>query len=100
MAELLGSDAAPRNLVVCCDGTGHVWGEGRDTNVVRLVRACVKDAQQVVYYDPGVGTVAGMPPVGWVEAWAWRLRLLRQRALGSGIHENIASAYVSSPACS
>jgi uncharacterized protein (DUF2235 family) len=53
--------AAPRKLVVCCDGT---WNEpyqiGNPTNVVKMVRAILpkdaNEAAQLVYYHAGVGT--------------------------------------------
>jgi len=46
-----------RNLVVCCDGTGNSFGD-RSTNVVRLCKTLVRDPdRQIVYYDPGVGTL-------------------------------------------
>lgn len=82
-----------RNLVVCCDGTGNIWGNQRDTNVVRLVRACQKDDKQIIYYDPGVGTASQYPSIGPVETvkiWADRLWGL---AFGGGIYDDIGSAY-------
>jgi len=86
-------DLPSRNLVVCCDGTGNVWGNSRDTNVVKLARACVKDDQQIIYYDPGVGTASGFPPVSWIDQLMFRARLLLGLAFGGGIYENISSAY-------
>jgi hypothetical protein len=51
-----------RNLIVCCDGTDNQFGTN-NTNVVRLVQVLDRDPQkQLVYYDPGVGT---MPEVGY-----------------------------------
>src|SRR5882672_8524855 len=49
----------PRNLVICCDGTSNEFGR-RNTNVVRLVQLLDPNATtQLVYYDPGVGTLPG-----------------------------------------
>ena len=45
----------PKNIVVCCDGTGNEYGPN-NTNVVKLYEAIVRDADQVAFYDPGVGT--------------------------------------------
>ena len=45
----------PKNIVVCCDGTGNEYGSN-STNVVKLYEAIVRDADQVAFYDPGVGT--------------------------------------------
>jgi len=82
-----------RNLVVCCDGTGNIWGNHRDTNVVKLVRSCAKDPSQIVYYDPGVGTASQYPGIGPIETakvWAARFWGL---AFGGGIYDDIGSAY-------
>ncbi|NUZ04531.1 DUF2235 domain-containing protein [Piscinibacter koreensis] len=84
---------AGRNLVVCCDGTGNVWGNERDTNVVKLARACVKDERQLLYYDPGVGTASDFPAVSWLDQLWFQIRLWIGLALGGGVYENIASAY-------
>ena len=45
-----------RNLVVCLDGTRNEPETG-PTNVTRLYDIAVKDDRQLVYYDPGVGTM-------------------------------------------
>ena len=45
----------PRNIVICCDGTGNQYGPN-NTNVVKLYEAIEKDATQIAFYDPGVGT--------------------------------------------
>jgi uncharacterized protein (DUF2235 family) len=48
-----------RRLIVCCDGTWN-WPESkRETNIVRLVRAILPEANgvaQIVHYHQGVGT--------------------------------------------
>jgi uncharacterized protein (DUF2235 family) len=48
-----------RILVVCCDGTANQFGTN-NTNVVRLVQVLGDDppGSQLVYYDPGIGTLA------------------------------------------
>ena len=46
---------AGRNLIVCCDGTSNEINANL-TNVLKLYRILVKDDQQRVFYDPGVGT--------------------------------------------
>ena len=43
----------PRNIVICCDGTGNEFG-GANSNVVKLYTALEIDAAQVAYYHPGV----------------------------------------------
>ena len=48
----------PRNLVICCDGTANEFAADR-TNVLKLAFAAEKDQEsQVLYYHPGVGTMA------------------------------------------
>ncbi|SFD57622.1 DUF2235 domain-containing protein [Paracidovorax konjaci] len=93
--------AAPgRNLVLLFDGTGNILGNEQDTNVVKLLRMLDKgpaaDGQgpeQLVYYDPGVGTANVFPaanPGSELRETAERLAGL---ALGSGVFPNIAGAY-------
>lgn len=84
----------PRNLVVCCDGTGNVWkpGPGK-TNVVKLVESLIRDpGRQLYYYDPGVGT-----PDGYVseagQAWRDLIRRLGGLVWGEGVWANVAGAY-------
>ncbi|RCS23067.1 DUF2235 domain-containing protein [Phyllobacterium salinisoli] len=46
----------PKNIVVCCDGTGNEIGVNI-SNVLKLYRMLEKEDGQIVYYDPGVGTL-------------------------------------------
>lgn len=46
-----------KNLVLCMDGTRNEFGD-RPTNVVRLFQCLQsKETEQVIYYNPGVGTM-------------------------------------------
>lgn len=45
----------PKNIVILCDGTSNEISEDR-TNILRLFGTLEKNAEQIVYYDPGVGT--------------------------------------------
>ena len=69
-----------KNIVVCCDGTrGKYEAEDKNTNVVRLFERLGKDgADQISYYDPGVGTYSPLRigPGRWV-AKVGRIRLWR-----------------------
>ena len=49
----------PKNIVICCDGTGNEVSASSDTNVVKLCRRLRKQdpLQQLNYYDPGLGTL-------------------------------------------
>lgn len=80
---------APRNLVVCCDGTGNTFGT-RNTNVVRLYGYLVKDQTQLTYYDPGVGTLSPPSVLTKIGRSAFQLWGL---AFGQGITGDIEDAY-------
>ncbi|MFF5015285.1 DUF2235 domain-containing protein [Streptomyces sp. NPDC001165] len=81
-----------RAIVVCLDGTGNQVGASHPTNVVRLVEMLDADdpARQLVYYDPGVGTMSSAAAHGPVSR---RLSRLWGLAFGSGLRANLAEAY-------
>lgn len=68
-----------KNIVIICDGTGQ--GPADDNNMAILAQCCLQDETQVVYYDPGVGTLG---PV---------LTKLWDRISGRGLWENVLEAY-------
>jgi uncharacterized protein (DUF2235 family) len=63
--------AAVKNIAICCDGTGNEISENI-SNVLKLYRALRKtgktESQQIVFYDPGVGTLARPNPWTKLEA--------------------------------
>lgn len=77
----------PKNIVVCCDGTGNEYGKNI-TNVVHTYKLVQKDETQVAFYDPGVGTG------GWeyVEGTG-SFRATADKATGSGLQKNVKDAY-------
>lgn len=79
-----------RNIVVCCDGTSN-QPSAAATNVAKLVYALLKDPQrQLVYYHPGLGTIAApgyKTPVG---SWAARMAGL---VFGYGLKDDLRDAY-------
>ena len=80
-----------RNLVVCCDGTANEISTD-PTNVLKLTYTLVKDAdQQLVYYQPGLGT---MEAPGALTPTARRMTRLLGKAIGYGIESNVRDAYV------
>lgn len=85
----------PRQLIICCDGTSNnVTGGMADTNVVKFTR-CIghEHANQVLYYDPGVGNPGELPGTTlWDRFNRWRERVAGL-AFGRGVYENIAEAY-------
>ncbi len=85
--------ALPRNLVVCCDGTGNVFDVSpRASNVVKLASVLINNDQQMVYYDPGVGTPDGLGDK-IDQGFSARLQKLVGLGLGDGVNRNIVQAY-------
>ena len=79
-----------KNLVICCDGTNNQFGSN-NTNVVKLVQALDRNpAKQVVYYDPGVGT---MPEPGFVTPIGKWISKVFGLGFGAGLSGKIAEAY-------
>jgi uncharacterized protein (DUF2235 family) len=82
----------PRNLIICCDGTNNQFGVDANTNVVRLVETSVNDPKkQLIYYDPGVGTLP--EPTLWTKA-GQTLNRWWSLAFGTGLVRNIEEAYL------
>ena len=83
----------PRNVAIFLDGTSNKFG--RDfTNVLRLFDSSERNsAEQVTYYDPGVGTLPqpGLAnPVKWAK---WKLWNFADLAIGWGLEQNVEEAY-------
>ena len=82
--------AGGRNLVICCDGTANEFRDNR-TNVLKLAYAAVKDAdRQLLYYHPGVGTMA--PPGLFTGIGKWLARLAG-KTFGLGLKADIRDVY-------
>jgi uncharacterized protein (DUF2235 family) len=82
-----------KNIVVCCDGTGNEISENI-SNVLKLYRALRKtgktEPQQVVFYDPGVGTLARPNP--WIKFKQDAVTVLGL-ATGYGLDDGVLRAY-------
>jgi len=80
---------AGRNLVLLCDGTSNEVKQDL-TNVLKLYRFAEKNDEQMVFYDPGVGTI------GLANDWG-RLRqgwnVFFGLTTGWGLDDNILDAY-------
>jgi uncharacterized protein (DUF2235 family) len=79
----------PKNIVICCDGTGNQINS-RLSNVLKLFRVLQKNANQLVYYSPGVGTV------GDFDEWQQLKQHVKEFlgvATGYGLDENVLDAY-------
>ena len=79
----------PRNLVVCLDGTTNEPETGF-TNVARIFDVAEKSPAQLVYYDPGVGTMGARAAI---TPWGKALTRVAGMVAGYGIHDNIEEAY-------
>lgn len=79
-----------KNIVICCDGTDNKFGD-RNSNIVRIAQLSIHDStNQIVYYDPGVGTL-NLPTDSYLKN-LWRSKILGQ-GWGWGLHNNIKEAY-------
>jgi len=83
-----------KRLVVCCDGTGNEVSENI-SNVLKIYRILRKtdktDPRQVVYYDPGVGTLARPDP--WIK-FQQNVVTFLGLATGYGLDRNVIDAYM------
>ena len=80
----------PRDIVICCDGTGNQYGDS-NSNVVKLYWTLqLTPGSQVAYYHPGVGTMGARNALTAIGKWWTRVRGL---AFGYGVSDNIADAY-------
>ena len=78
-----------RNLVICLDGTSNEPETGM-TNVARMYDVAEISDAQLVYYDPGVGTMGAR---GAVTPWGRRLTRVVGLVSGFGIKDNLEESY-------
>ncbi len=79
-----------KNIVIACDGTNNEFGK-QTTNVVRLIESLDRDpSAQLLYYDPGVGT---LPEPDWQSKAGQTLSLLAGLAFGTGLDWKMTEAY-------
>jgi len=78
-----------KNIVICCDGTGNEIRADL-SNVLKLFRILKKDDDQLVYYDPGIGTLASDDP--WSK-WKNDAGQVFALATGYGLDANVLDAY-------
>ena len=89
MAEGNDQVTRPRNVILCCDGTGNEFSTDR-SNVLRLCRSLDREADQLAYYDPGVGTLDDARALT-----RWRKLLFKRLdgAIGLSVRDNVLKAY-------
>ncbi len=78
-----------KNIVICCDGTGNEIND-HHSSVLKLYRVLKRSSEQIVYYDPGLGTM------GASNEWGRRKQKVEEvagLALGVGLDRNVLDAY-------
>jgi uncharacterized protein (DUF2235 family) len=80
----------PKKLVLCLDGTSNRYCRD-NTNVIKLLAMLDKRASdQLVYYQPGIGTIA--PPGVFSRTWKWILTRV-DLAFSNLLHYHAQDAY-------
>ena len=81
-----------KNILICLDGTKNEVKAKAVTNVFKIAEVADLEnpEEQVLYYDPGVGT---KPAASAFTAFAQRFSLLGGMALGWGMRDDIGEAY-------
>lgn len=78
-----------RKLIVCFDGTGNEI-EKNESNVLRLYKCLTHNENQLVYYEPGVGTLSTRP---FARTQFAKAKLALGLIAGLGLHANVLHAY-------
>lgn len=78
-----------KNIVICCDGTGNEIND-HHSNVLKLYRVLKRSSDQIVYYDPGLGTMGARNDWGRLKQ---RTEEFSGLALGVGLDRNVLDAY-------
>ena len=78
-----------KNIVIIFDGTSNEISGDR-TNPLRLYGCLERSDRQLVYYDPGVGTMGIKNKANWWWSKAFEVWGL---AFGSGLDQNVLDAY-------
>ncbi len=78
-----------KNIVILCDGTSNEISKDR-TNILRLFGCLEKNDDQVVFYDPGVGTFGAENSASYYYRKATEVWGL---ATGWGLDTNVKEAY-------
>ena len=78
-----------KNIVIIFDGTSNEISGDR-TNPLRLYGCLERSEKQLVYYDPGVGTMGVKNSINWWWSKAYEFWCM---ATGLGIDQNVLDAY-------
>ncbi|MHA6324786.1 DUF2235 domain-containing protein [Roseivivax sp. CAU 1753] len=80
----------PKKIVILLDGTSNQISTKKRTNILRLYGCLLKRDDQVVYYDPGVGTIGDEN--AWLSTWR-KVQEVWGMATGWGLDANVKDAY-------
>lgn len=80
----------PKKIVILLDGTSNQISTKQRTNILRLYGCLLKRDDQVVYYDPGVGTIGDEN--AWLSFWR-KVQEVWGMATGWGLDANVKDAY-------
>ena len=78
-----------KKIVICCDGTGNEIKENQ-SNVLKFYRVLKESADQIGFYDPGVGTISNS---GAWSRFKNRAKGVFGLATGNGLDANVLDAY-------
>jgi uncharacterized protein (DUF2235 family) len=78
-----------KNIVICCDGTCKD-ATGDVTNVLRVFSSLQRDAEQLCYYDGGVGTLVDPTTISYFRKF---VRRKIDMAIGYSLRANFCKAY-------
>lgn len=93
MTETTEPNREKRHIVICCDGTGNEISDNL-SNVLKLYRTLRKTEKthpnQLVFYDPGVGTLERPDPF---HRFKQNFNLVIGLAFGYGLDDNVLASY-------
>ncbi len=78
-----------KNIIILLDGTSNEISADR-TSIIRLYGTLAKSEEQLVYYDPGVGTFGAEG--AWLHWWRKAIEIWGM-ATGWGLDANVKEAY-------
>lgn len=79
----------PKNIIICCDGTDNLLTVDENTNVLHLYSCLDKEANQLAYYNPGVGTF----PKSKKKSFWNTFSILKDKVVASSLDGIVLDAY-------
>ena len=78
-----------RKLIICLDGTGNEI-EKNESNILRLYKCLAPSEEQLIYYEPGVGTMNTRP---FAQVFLGKPKLILGLISGRGLEANVLHAF-------